>query len=173
MWASCPGTLRPFNSFLIILNLEKDLSSEQLVTIKLRTKGSRGCINDIRPKRAFLIFLLLFFSLSLLGRVLWLPVGKVIFACNFKLNKIFCDWLSMGAVKTSPSTQQQSDFWRTLLKKMKMEKITSKNTKRALRNIETLTKLQCCSEEATMLLLQDDSASPAHSSYLQYNLKLW
>jgi len=30
------GTLRPFNSFLILLNLEKDLSPELLVTIKLR-----------------------------------------------------------------------------------------------------------------------------------------
>jgi len=39
------GTLRPFNSFLILLNLEKDLSPEQLVTIKLRNKASRGCIN--------------------------------------------------------------------------------------------------------------------------------
>jgi len=29
------GTLRPFNSFLIVLNLEKDFSPEQLVTIKL------------------------------------------------------------------------------------------------------------------------------------------
>jgi len=39
------GTLRPFNSFLILLNLEKNLSPEQLVTIKLRNKASRGCIN--------------------------------------------------------------------------------------------------------------------------------
>jgi len=31
-----------FNSFLNILNLEKELSPEQLVTIKLRIKGSRG-----------------------------------------------------------------------------------------------------------------------------------
>ena len=28
------GTLRPFNSFSILLHLEKDLSPEQLVTIK-------------------------------------------------------------------------------------------------------------------------------------------
>jgi len=34
-----------FNSFLILLNLEKDLSPEQLVTIKVRNKASRGCIN--------------------------------------------------------------------------------------------------------------------------------
>ena len=39
------GTLRPFNSFLILLNLEKDLSPEQLVVIKLRNKALRGCIN--------------------------------------------------------------------------------------------------------------------------------
>jgi len=39
------GILRPFNSFLILLNLENDLSPEQLVTIKLRNKASRGCIN--------------------------------------------------------------------------------------------------------------------------------
>jgi len=34
-----------FNSFLILLNLENDLSPEQLVTIKLKNKASRGCIN--------------------------------------------------------------------------------------------------------------------------------
>jgi len=40
-----PGTLRLFNSFLILLNLEKDLSPEQLVTINLRNKAPRDCIN--------------------------------------------------------------------------------------------------------------------------------
>ena len=30
-----------------------------------------------------------------------------------------------------------------------------------------------CSEEATMFLLYDNATSPTHSSYLQYNLKLW
>jgi len=47
MWTTSPGTLRPFNSnsFLILLNLEKDLSPEQLVLMKLRNKGSRGWIN--------------------------------------------------------------------------------------------------------------------------------
>jgi len=34
-----------FNSFLILLNPEKNLLPEQLVTIKLRNKASRGCIN--------------------------------------------------------------------------------------------------------------------------------
>jgi len=29
------GTLRPFNSFSILLNFEKDLSPEQLATMKL------------------------------------------------------------------------------------------------------------------------------------------
>jgi len=33
------------NSFVIILNFEKNLSPEQLVTVKLRNKPSRGCIN--------------------------------------------------------------------------------------------------------------------------------
>jgi len=33
--ATSPGTLRPFNSFSILLILEKDLSPEQLLTIKL------------------------------------------------------------------------------------------------------------------------------------------
>jgi len=35
-----------FNSFLILLNLGKYLSPEQLVTTKLRNKASRGCINQ-------------------------------------------------------------------------------------------------------------------------------
>jgi len=46
MWTTSPRTLRPFNSFLILLNLEKDLSPEQLVTIKLRNKVLRGWINQ-------------------------------------------------------------------------------------------------------------------------------
>jgi len=33
------------NLFLILLNLEEDLSPEQLVAIKLRNKASHGCIN--------------------------------------------------------------------------------------------------------------------------------
>jgi len=40
-WTTYPGTLWPFNSVLILLNLEKDLSPEQLVTIKLRNKAPR------------------------------------------------------------------------------------------------------------------------------------
>jgi len=45
MWTTSPGTLRPFHSFLNLLNLEKDLTPEQLVNIKLRNKGPRGWIN--------------------------------------------------------------------------------------------------------------------------------
>ena len=62
MWVTSPGTLRPLNSFSFLLNLEKDLSPEQLVTIKLRNKGPRGWINknslnqNMRPQRAFVIF---------------------------------------------------------------------------------------------------------------------
>jgi len=41
----------------------------------------------------------------------------------------------------------------TLLKKIKMEKITSQNSKQALYVIETLTKLLRCSEEKTLFLL--------------------
>jgi len=33
------------NSFLILLNLERDISPEQLVTIKLRNRALRGWIN--------------------------------------------------------------------------------------------------------------------------------
>jgi len=53
------------------LNLEKDLSPQQLVTIKLRNKGSSGWIDQeplilgISPKRAFVIFLLLLRQLAL------------------------------------------------------------------------------------------------------------
>jgi len=36
--------------------------------------------------------------------------------------------------------------------------------------IETLPKLQYCSEETTMFLLLDNAANSTHSSYLQYNL---
>jgi len=40
----------------------------------------------------------------------------------------------MGAVQTCASTQEQSDFCMTLLKKIQMEKITSKNTNQAIRD---------------------------------------
>jgi len=45
LWTTSPGTLRPFNSFLILLNLEKDFSPEQFVTIKLKNNrvGEEFC----------------------------------------------------------------------------------------------------------------------------------
>jgi len=52
----------------------------------------------------------------------------------FNIIKIFFDLLSMGAVQTCASTQEQSDFCMTLLKKIQMEKITSKNTNQAIRD---------------------------------------
>ena len=45
MLKTSPGTLRPFNQFLLLSNLEKDLSPEQLVTVKLRNKGPHVWIN--------------------------------------------------------------------------------------------------------------------------------
>ena len=56
------------------------------------------------------------------------------FCLLFKLIKIFPDLLSMEIVQTCASTYQQYDFQLTLLKKVKTEKISSKNTKQALRN---------------------------------------
>jgi len=41
MWATSPGTLA-LQFIFNFLNLEKDLSLEQLVTIKLRNKSPRG-----------------------------------------------------------------------------------------------------------------------------------
>jgi len=64
MWTTYPGTLRLFNSFLILLNLEKDLQPEQSVTIKISNRASRGWINQepliqgIRPTRVFATFFL-------------------------------------------------------------------------------------------------------------------
>jgi len=69
----------------MLLNFENGLPPEQLVTIKLRNKASRGgiktknhCSKAFDPNR-FCHFLAV--SLSRWGRVLWLPVGKVAFAC--------------------------------------------------------------------------------------------
>ena len=76
MWTTSPGTLRPFNSFLILLNLEKDRSPEQLVTIKLRNKTARGWIHRRRTTNlrhqtsdpnAALSFSCCLFTLCLLG----------------------------------------------------------------------------------------------------------
>jgi len=74
------------------------------------------------------------------------------FCLPLKLHKIFSDWLSVEAIQTCASTQQQCDFRMTLLQKIKMEKIIAKKTKE-LYVIETLTKLQYCSEEANVFLL--------------------
>jgi len=68
------------------LNLENDLSPEQLVAIKLRSKASRGCIVKLRttnlrhqthPRLGHFFAI----SLSRWGRVLRLPVGRMAFAC--------------------------------------------------------------------------------------------
>ena len=74
------------------------------------------------------------------------------FSLLLKLLEIFSDRRSVGAIQTCASTQQQFDFRMTLLQKIETEKIIAKKTKE-LYVIETLTKLQYCSEEATVFLL--------------------
>jgi len=39
------GTLRPFNSILLLFNPEKDLSPEQLMTVKIINRDPRVSIN--------------------------------------------------------------------------------------------------------------------------------
>ena len=139
MWTTSPGILRSFKSFLILLNLEKNLLPEQLVTIKLRNKSSRGCINwepliqGIRPKRAFVIFCC--FPVSL-GKSSAGASWQSGFCLLFKLIKIFSDLVNMGAVQTCASRLLNNNpisewlYWR----KLKWKKMTSKNTNRALRD---------------------------------------
>ena len=61
----------------------------------------------------------------------------------------------------------------TLLKKNQMEKITSKNTNRALRDTNAdKTTVLLSHLKTTILILQYTAASPTHTSYLQYKLAL-
>ena len=75
--------IAPFNWFLILLNLEKNLSPEQLVTIKLRNKTSCGCIKSTNLRHQTQTRFCHFFAVSVSrwGRVLRLPVGKIAFDC--------------------------------------------------------------------------------------------
>ena len=85
MLTTSPGILRSFNSFLILLNLEKDLSPEQLVTINLRNKTLCGLhkLKSTNPWHQAQTRFCHFFgvSVSRWGRVVRLSVGKVAFAC--------------------------------------------------------------------------------------------
>ena len=137
MWTTSTGTLGPFISFLIILNLEKALSPEQLVTIKLRNKASRGCINyknhwSMRhhTQTRFCHFFAVY--LSRWGRVLRLPVGKVALACysSSSRSSLIClawEQYKLAQVLNSNLISEWL-YWRSF----KWKKITSKNTNRAL-----------------------------------------
>jgi len=107
MWTTYPGTLRPFDSFLIPLNLEKDLQPAQLVTIKLTNKASRGWTNQeplISNPNACLSLFCCF--------PVWLEKSSAVaswqssFYLLFMLIKI-SDLLSMEAVQTCASTSNK------------------------------------------------------------------
>jgi len=64
MEKTCPGILRPF-SFLIFLNLEEDLSPEELVTrAGLKGRGSRSNFHWTAPMTYFMtsLFVKFFFA---------------------------------------------------------------------------------------------------------------
>jgi len=84
---------------------------------KLKTTNVRH-----QTQTRFCHFLAVTLFLSLWGRVLWLPVGKVTFACFWTSLKISSDWLRMGAVQTCASPQQQCDFWMAFQRKLKWKK---------------------------------------------------
>jgi len=155
VWATSSGTLRPFNSFLILLNLEKDLSPEKLVTIKLRNKGPRGWINwkplIKRHQTQTRVCHFIAFSypfLCLCFRVLWLPVGKMTFAGHSRSSRssLICSAWEQYKLSQVFNSNLISEW---LLKKIKMEKSHLK-LPNELYVIEMLTKLQHCSEETTI-----------------------
>jgi len=106
------------------LNLEKDLSPEHLVTIKLSNEASRklrtALIYGIRLKRAYVIFAV---SLSRMGRVLQLTVGKVAFACyssSSRSSPICLAWEQYKLAQVGYSVAIR--FLNDLLQKIQMEK---------------------------------------------------
>ena len=61
----------------------------------LNLSGWEPLIWGIRPKRAFVILFLFSYFLSLWGRVMWLTIGKVTFACysiSLRSSLIFVAW---------------------------------------------------------------------------------
>jgi len=120
-------------------------------------KTWKGCGNAVptcsRPTTPFLFGVL---------RILRLPVGKITFvgyssSLRFSLICLTWDQYKLAQVLNS-----------NLIKETKMEKTHLK-----IPNELYITESLYCSEEATMLLLYDNAASPTHSSYLLSNLKLW
>jgi len=135
-WTTCPGTLRPFNSFLILLNLDKDVSPEQLVTMKLRNEALRGWINlepliwGIRPKRAFVIFCCFPVSRKRSAVASWQSLAKS-YSSLAKSSLIFLAWDQYELAQVLSSNLISESLCR---RKLKSKKITSKNTNRALRD---------------------------------------
>jgi len=90
------------------LNLEKDLLPKQLVTIKLRNKTLHGWIDRPRTTNlrhqtsdpnAALSFSCCLFTLCVLGIVMWLPFGKVIFAYYLNSSNIYFFFLAWEQYK--------------------------------------------------------------------------
>jgi len=144
MWTTFPGTLRPFNWFLILLNLGKDLSPEQLVTIKLRNKASRLHklrTTNLRRQTQTRFCHIIAVSLSRLGRVLRLPVGKVGFALYLSSSRsslIFLAWGSTNVRKYSIAIWFLNDF-------TEENSNVKKSHPKIPIEIQTLTKLVYCS----------------------------
>ena len=129
-------------------------------------------VSDPNALRAFVISLLFPISLSLRRRLVWLPVGKVTFACysNSSKSSLICTAFEQYKLEQVLNSNLISEWLCSRKLKWKRSHLKILN---ALHVIETLTKLLHCSVEANMFSLWDTTASPTHSSYLQYNLKLW
>jgi len=109
MWTTSPGTLLPLNSFLIVLNLEKDLSPARAVSDHQSKKEGSAWLDKLRTtnlrhqiQTRFCHFCC--FPASL-GKTWAVASWQSYFCFLFKLINIFSDLLSMGAVQTCASTQ--------------------------------------------------------------------
>jgi len=129
----------------------KKRSPEQLVTIKLRDK-IRSAWLDVKlnatkassDPNAVLSFLLLPLSLSLWGRVLWLPVIKVTFVCyssSLRSSRTSLAWELYKRAQVINSNLISEWLWKKFQWKKTHWKVPNEPYV-----IETLIKLQYCSE---------------------------
>ena len=150
------------------------------MTIKLRNKASRGWILDkprttnLRHSTQTRFCHFLGVSLSRWWRVLRLPVGKVTFACyssSSKSSLIRSAWeqYRLAQVLDSNLISEWLHWWKFKWTKNHIQKYQSSFTRyKRCQNycIAQSPKKQLCFYCRILLVA-------LHSSYLQYNLKLW
>jgi len=125
---------------LDILKIWQNVHRSVVFYISIWEAENRALIWGIRPNRAFVIFFLFPYFLSLWGRVQWLPTGKVTFAC-YSRSPISLRFLAWEQYKLAQVLN--SNLISEWLSERKLKwKESHLKTPRELYLIETLTRLR-------------------------------